>query len=267
MHLVVTGWLSYLPCWQTTDMYFNQRIRSWKRTDTFIIQIRTKRSFYSHCQHLCVSFKNKEGPSFIHFCICIFLIFASPKVLTATLWRRPWLPWHAWRLCVSSTTALWWTSLAGSSTDTWTGANVERAPALVSCPVSQVAGEVVLGVVNSPALVAPLPPRHQRLGRRPVGPQLLQPAVAAVAVAVLLVVVEPEAGVEHLPAVAALGLARGLHKKGGHRSGFCDGPSIVCCIHEMRRRRGANFLFLLVKGGLLLIIIFQFIITRVFKYT
>ena len=54
----------------------------------FIIRIHTEkigmflqlhRSFYSHCQHLRVSFKRKEGPSFLHFCICIFLILASPK--------------------------------------------------------------------------------------------------------------------------------------------------------------------------------------------
>ena len=80
------------------------------------------------------------------------------------------------------------------------GKMVECSPALVCCHVSLVGGEVLLPVVNSLALVAPLP-------LRPVGPQPLQPAVvAAAAVAVLLMVVEPEAGVEHIPTVAALGL-------------------------------------------------------------
>ena len=127
------------------------------------------------------------------------------------------------------------------------GKMVECSPALVCCHVSLVGGEVLLPVVNSLALVAPLPLRHQRLRLRPVGPQPLQPAVvAAAAVAVLLMVVEPEAGVENIPTVAALG----LHKQCLDIFWFSDGLRIVGFIHRFMRRRGADFLFLLVKDGL-----------------
>ena len=90
---------------------------------------------------------------------------------------------------------------------------VECSPALVCCHVSLVGGEVLLPVVNSlAALVAPLPLRHQRLRLRPVGPQPLQPAVvAAAAVAVLLMVVEPEAGGNTFPQLPHLGFTN--HKQ------------------------------------------------------
>ena len=84
------------------------------------------------------------------------------------------------------------------------GKMVECSPALVCCHVSLVGGEVLLPVVNSLALVAPLP-------LRPVGPQPLQPAVvAAAAVAVLLMVVEPEAGGNTFPQLPHLGFTNNV---------------------------------------------------------
>ena len=116
------------------------------------------------------------------------------------------------------------------------GKMVECSPALVCCHVSLVGGEVLLPVVNSLALVAPLP-------LRPVGPQPLQPAVvAAAAVAVLLMVVEPEAGGNTFPQLPHLGFTN--HKQCLDIFWFRDGLRIVGFIHRFMRRRGAFFLFL-----------------------